>query len=378
MTNILTWNPTKWNWDDYADDVALSKMGEVLEARWSTGNTKSIPIGSRLYLFRQQSDHGIVGSAVATSEVYQDSHWNGSGDLANFIECEFDVLLPTEERLSVETLLAEIPSFPWKNLAASGMSIPDHLSPELDALWDSHLQQLNEPTPRTRNPSWQRDELILALDLYFRFPPKTISQSHPEVIELSNILNSLPIHPTRSSFDKFRNPNGVYMKLGNFLRFDPEHPGVGLSRGGKLEEEIWNEFVDDRLGLRKLAENIKNGYREVPNDVVLDDEDEADFPEGRVLYRLHRKRERRQDLVKKKKTQAKSLKCEACGFDFFEVYGPVGEGFIECHHTIPLSEYDGNQTTKLSDLALVCSNCHRILHRRRPWLSISELKGLLS
>lgn len=45
MTNILTWNPTKWSWDDYAEDVKLSKRGESLEARWSTGNTKSIPIG---------------------------------------------------------------------------------------------------------------------------------------------------------------------------------------------------------------------------------------------------------------------------------------------------------------------------------------------
>ena len=47
-----------------------------------------------------------------------------------------------------------------------------------------------------RNPPWQRDELILALDLYFRHRPDTISKKHPEVAALSELLNKLPIHPT--------------------------------------------------------------------------------------------------------------------------------------------------------------------------------------
>ncbi|UZW66371.1 hypothetical protein OC195_21405 [Priestia flexa] len=38
---------------------------------------------------------------------------------------------------------------------------------------------------------------------------------------------------------------------------------------------------------------------------------------------------------------------------------------------------DDNHETKVEDIALVCANCHRMLHRQRPWLSISELKQLL-
>ena len=106
------------------------------------------------------------------------------------------------------------------------------------------------------------------------------------------------------------------MKLGNFLRFDPDYEGAGLSRGGKLEEAIWNEFANDRERLRHLAVAITKaiGYRSVLTDVRLEDEDESDFPEGRVLYRLHRQRERNASLVKKKKEQAASLTCETCGF----------------------------------------------------------------
>ncbi|GAB6158809.1 hypothetical protein JCM39194_20090 [Desulfotomaculum varum] len=51
------------------------------------------------------------------------------------------------------------------------------------------------------------------------------------------------------------------------------------------------------------------------------------------------------------------------------------EGYIECHHTIPISEYAKEIKTRVSDLALVCSNCHRMLHRRRPWLSIDQLRN---
>jgi len=59
-------------------------------------------------------------------------------------------------------------------------------------------------------------------------------------------------------------------------------------------------------------------------------------------------------------------------------YGDHGDGFIECHHTKPVSELQVGEKTKLSDLALVCSNCHRMIHRKRPWLSVDGIRTLLS
>lgn len=60
------------------------------------------------------------------------------------------------------------------------------------------------------------------------------------------------------------------------------------------------------------------------------------------------------------------LKCQICGFDFNEVYGTLGEGFIEVHHRVPLysleQEIIPNPKT---DLICVCSNCHRMLHRHK-------------
>jgi len=105
-----------------------------------------------------------------------------------------------------------------------------------------------------RNPAWTRDELILALDLYFRLRHNSmgISENQEEVKKLSALLNQLPIHDRKPDEAKFRNPSGVYMKLMNFARLDPDYPGVGLRHGGKLEEEIWNEFSGDPVYLNNV------------------------------------------------------------------------------------------------------------------------------
>lgn len=236
----------------------------------------------------------------------------------------------------------------------------------------------------TRNPKWSRDELILALDLYMRVNPVHTSDTNPEIIELSEILNSLPIHPNKDQSEKFRNANGVYMKLCNFLRLDPNYKGLGLQRGGKLEEVIWNEFSQDQKRLSSIAAAIRKGsqYVSPPTDEVeVAAEEEEEFPEGRVLTQLHKRRERNPKVVQKKKKmvleETGSLSCEVCRFDFFVVYGKLGYGFAECHNRKPLSELIESKTTNVGDLAIVCANCHRMLHRARPWKTIDELRKLL-
>jgi hypothetical protein len=68
------------------------------------------------------------------------------------------------------------------------------------------------------------------------------------------------------------------------------------------------------------------------------------------------------------------IKCECCSFDFKATYGVHGIGFIECHHTNPIS--NGKRITKIEDLALVCSNCHRMLHRQKSDGSYYDIDGL--
>jgi len=166
------------------------------------------------------------------------------------------------------------------------------------------------------------------------------------------------------------------MKLCNFLRFDPSYTGTGLTRGGKLEEQIWRDFASDRQRLTRVATAIKTAVEAPTISQDLDEDEEA--PEGRVLLKQHKVRERNQSLVRKKKAQVLKrqgkLQCEVCGFDFHKVYGDLGQTFIECHHTIPISELKPGARTTLKDLALVCANCHRMLHRGGENLTVGGLR----
>jgi len=227
---------------------------------------------------------------------------------------------------------------------------------------------------------WTRDELILALDLYFREPSARGSKTHAAVQELSEVLNRLPIHPSREREGFFRNANGVAMKLSDFLRFDPHYQGKGLERGSQLEEDVWDTFAGDRTRLHQTAQAIR---RHVGDDVGPPEPDESDFEasEGRLLTRIHRARERNQALVRRKKQQVLAetgaLQCEVCDFDFDEAYGKIGEGFAECHHLTPLAELQPGQSTRLQDLAILCANCHRMIHRDGG-ITIAALKGHLT
>jgi 5-methylcytosine-specific restriction protein A len=233
-----------------------------------------------------------------------------------------------------------------------------------------------------RNPDWVRDEIILAMDLYVRAGRKQLPPSHEEVVRLSQLLNRLPLHPPGSRDENFRNPNGISMILGNFLGVDPIHEQPGLSRNNQLQAAVWTEFIDHPALLTRTAQAIEavSATQDAADAAeVLNDEDA--FPEGLLLTRVHVIRERNRAAVSAKidavMREAGRLACEVCGFDFTEFYGELGRGFAECHHTVPLSEAAFQRKTRLVDLAIVCANCHRMLHRARPVLTIASLRCLV-
>jgi hypothetical protein len=115
-------------------------------------------------------------------------------------------------------------------------------------------------------------------------------------------------------------------------------------------------------------------------DIIINEDDESAFPEGAESYRLHKTRERDSDIIQKAKAtryrDTLKLECEVCQTDFFKIYGELGNGFIEAHHKIPVAKLDGKTLTFIDDLALVCSNCHRMLHRSGG-RSVEELRELI-
>ena len=125
----------------------------------------------------------------------------------------------------------------------------------------------------------------------------------------------------------------------------------------------------------------KYWYLEIEDDFVENKQLVGSFPEGKIVERIHKSRERNQQLILAAKQNFEKkhgrLFCQVCKFDFEKNYGAIGKNYIEAHHTIPVSQMLPNHVTKIEDIALLCSNCHSMAHVRRPWLDMDELNLLI-
>lgn len=240
---------------------------------------------------------------------------------------------------------------------------------------------MTEPQPRRQDLDWVDDELILACDLVVRCDWKQLPADDPRVIELSQFLQSLPLHPVEQRMGHFRNPNGVARKTADIATNRPGYAGVP-TRSGEPTRRMIGRFLAEPDLMHQLAERIHEGASSGEFDGLdrtVEHEDEG-ASEGRLLIRRHVARERNRSLRKKKIASVLStgglLACVACGFDFEHTYGERGRGYIECHHIVPLHERSPD-VTRLSDLALLCANCHRMIHARAPWLTPTELAQVI-
>jgi HNH endonuclease len=125
---------------------------------------------------------------------------------------------------------------------------------------------------------------------------------------------------------------------------------------------------------RKIAEQLERlaGGKQptersiLPINVHVSRDGITEAVEGEARIVTHQIRERDPRLGDRKRNEAflrfGTLKCEVCSNDFTDQYGSFGSNVIECHHTLPLSKLKSGRRTRLEDLALVCANCHRVLH----------------
>lgn len=119
-----------------------------------------------------------------------------------------------------------------------------------------------------------------------------------------------------------------------------------------------------------------NSYlgQSLPIGIVVDDPanplpNEAFEGAETKAMRIHRYREQGLREAKLADVLSKSadhrLCCEVpgCEFDFEVAYGTIGRGYAQVHHLVPLSAAQGVVRTRLDELAVVCANCHSMIHR---------------
>jgi len=156
------------------------------------------------------------------------------------------------------------------------------------------------------------------------------------------------------------------------LPFEGWHEDYNPSKNfiWKLRDELVQAI--EELGI--FSEIEYNNYDEYENINIIEN-----TPEGKKKVRYVSKYER------SNKNRHLAIKihgtiCEICGFDFEKIYGERGKGFIEVHHIKPL--YENQEEIVINpkeDLICVCSNCHRMFHRRKDRVPTpDELKKLVN
>jgi 5-methylcytosine-specific restriction protein A len=229
------------------------------------------------------------------------------------------------------------------------------------------------------NPDWSRDETILALDLYFNCNGAMPKTSDRLVLELSSLLRSLPYHSKASRKETFRNAAGVVFKLKNLHKVAT---GEGFTTNvSKTDRLVWAELGAQRNEVAQLADLIK---RSLSIDELQDDTSEPDgeeeFFEGRLLTAFHKKKERNRNIRNKliaARHNRGPLACDMCGLKPQSSNARFEDAPFEAHHLLPMS-MAMERKTQLKDMALLCANCHRLLHRaialKRRWLTVVEAR----
>lgn len=232
-----------------------------------------------------------------------------------------------------------------------------------------------------KNPDWNREELILALDLYFKMDYGQMHGRNPDIIQLSYDLRSLKLHLNIPDKDKFRSPSSVALKLANLKRCDQNFHGKGMKDGSRLEKEIWNEFHRHRDTLNKEADLIRQLYLNPKPDKDQHIKGNRDRDKLNFFFEFHKNRETDPLVIKIKKEMvllnSKSLKCEICGFDSVAFYGEVGSDIMELHYKKISKNEPGLESSAMEDFIIVCRNCHRVLDNNFGMLDEKDLKRII-
>lgn len=146
------------------------------------------------------------------------------------------------------------------------------------------------------------------------------------------------------------------------VKWVPDFPEVAILLGA--EQLTVKELSADKLKLlEKAVVDVAKATKQI------------EALEGEAYLAEARFRSRNRALIQAKKANSDYC-CEVCKLNFEETYGVIGRGYILAHHVKALAS--GPSKTTLDDIALVCANCHAMIHRKNPSISIEGLRRLVT
>jgi 5-methylcytosine-specific restriction protein A len=221
---------------------------------------------------------------------------------------------------------------------------------------------------------WLSLKTHLAFDSFLGKLLDSIMSSHKEkvnimVYTLKNMIDKSPSEKLSAEIDHKLltnvNENIDLKKLSIFV----DRPTMDL--GIKSIEEYVIEQQKLILGIILLLFDIEEEDASFINEV-------EGLPEGGRI-RIEVNKYERSRLNRQACLNFYGYSCSACGFNFENVYGPLGKDYIHVHHIIPVSLIgDDYLINPIKDLIPICPNCHAILHRLNPPMQIKDLKDTIN
>jgi hypothetical protein len=182
---------------------------------------------------------------------------------------------------------------------------------------------------------------------------------------------------------------GRYRETGDWYSALTHFPAALFDANGYIIFETEEAYrTSPHISIGKQISVRVPGISAIPGYIrVIDDKAPQNFDvdihafevtEGQKRLVLHLQRERNQAIVCRKKEEASSLDCEICGFSFERAYGNNAKDYCEVHHKIPLQEAEHTTRTRMEDLAILCANCHRVVHLKNPPYTLDEMRSMFS
>ena len=187
---------------------------------------------------------------------------------------------------------------------------------------------------------------------------------------------------------KGKSPHGpLNLEIGRYAKRIAKYYDIEFTERSKRKYKFWDLFFngwDDGKYfvwqlkpdlVAALEESKLTGELQFAEELQIDDSEE--LTEGikrTVTINAYERNPKARQLC----IEYWGLSCSVCKIDFEKFYGEIGKGFIHVHHLVPVSQIGKSyQIDPVKDLRPVCPNCHSMLHKQNPPLTIEEVKKMI-
>jgi len=349
---------------DYSLDYRLAKNRRT--ANWST--LKSARPGDRVLIYIQKPH----SACIAKAEVIGYPVKGRPGDYPYRVKVGHFELLPN--RIAVGDLKKHFPTWNWLRYPRRGALVPENIA---ERLWNLvHQKQGVQILLAGKNGAKVLEGLDSAKKSAYWYVPKLTAAGDTVLFYVVQPVSAITAVGRVLTSPQATDTKWYRARVGEVRRLESPIPLTELRkmfRGWKWLRSVNMFAYVSQERAQALLKRLDEQFYLSPSEVSA-----QRMIEG-TRTTIQVSKVERDPNARKKCIELFRAVCTVCGFDFGKTYGDLGDGFIHVHHLKPLAaaKRQRNVNPKF-DLRPVCPNCHEMLHRRNPPLTIAALKAKIS